>query len=148
MLASREAAVRVRAFDLVLNLCVHAHLLEPMQSEDQASVEESSQPSPLTGGSFSSVLSAGDFPVGERERTFQENGRGKGLSEKPERGTQAAVAVFEAWLLDIVCEMLLYLVQVHLWKPYLPKGFVNSNIVCKYTKIYKLLESHNIFRKI
>jgi hypothetical protein len=56
--------------------------IEPMQSEDQASVEESSQPSPLTGGSFSSVLSAGDYPVGERERTFQENGRGKGLSEK------------------------------------------------------------------
>ena len=67
MLASRKAAVRVRAFDLVLNLCVHAHLLAPMQSEDQASVEESSQPSFLTGGSFSSVLSAGDFPVGERE---------------------------------------------------------------------------------
>ena len=148
MLASREAAVRVRAFDLVLNLCVHAHLLEPMQSEDQASVEESSQPSPLTGGSFSSVLSAGDFPVGERERTFQENGRGKGLSEKPERGTQAAVGVFEAWLLDIVCEMLLYLVQVHLWKPYLPKDFLNSHIVCKYTQIYKFLEPHKLFRKV
>ena len=148
MLASRKAAVRVRAFDLVLNLCVHAHLLEPMQSEDQASVEESRQPSLLTGGSFSSVLSAGDFPVGEKERTSQENGRGKGLSENPERGTQAAVGVFEAWLLDIVCEMLLYLVQVHLWKPNLPKGFVNSNIVCKYTKVYKFLESHNLFRKI
>lgn len=144
MLASREAAVRVRAFDLVLNLCVHAHLLEPMQSEDQASVEESSQPSPLTGGSFSSVLSAGDFPVGERERTFQENGKGKGLSETPERGTQAAVGVFEAWLLDIVCEMLLYLVQVHLWKPYLPKGFVVTNFFCKCTKTYKFLEPQKI----
>ena len=40
MLASREAAARVRAFDLVLNMYVHAHLPEPMQSEDQPSVEK------------------------------------------------------------------------------------------------------------
>lgn len=111
MLSSTQAAVRVRAFDLVLNLGVHAHLLEPVQSEDQSCAEEPSQPSGLTGGSFSSVLSAGDLAGGEKERTFQENGGSRGV-EKPDRGTPAAVEIFEAWLLDIVCEMLLYLVQV------------------------------------
>lgn len=111
MLSSNQAAVRVRAFDLVLNLGVHAHLLEPMQSEDQSCAEEPSQPSALTGGSFSSVLSAGDLAGGEKERTYQENGGAKGV-EKPDKGTPAAVGIFEAWLLDIVCEMLLYLVQV------------------------------------
>lgn len=109
MLSSPQAAVRVRAFDLVLNLGVHAHLLEPMQSEDQTSLEDGNQPS---RGSFSSILSAGDAPVGERERPFEENGSDKGSLEKPERGTPAAVGIFEAWLLDIVCEMLLFLVQV------------------------------------
>jgi len=111
MLSSTQAAVRVRAFDLVLNLGVHAHLLEPTQSEDQSCAEEPSQPSALTGGSFSSVLSAGDLAGGEKERTYQENGGVKGV-EKPDKGTPAAVGIFEAWLLDIVCEMLLYLVQV------------------------------------
>lgn len=111
MLSSTQAAVRVRAFDLVLNLGVHAHLLEPMQSEDQSCAEEPSQPSPLTGGSFSSVLSASDLTGGEKERTYQENGGVKGV-EKPDKGTPAAVGIFEAWLLDIVCEMHLFLVQV------------------------------------
>lgn len=111
MLSSPQAAVRVRAFDLALNLGVHAHLLEPMQSDDQSFVEEPSQPSGLTGGSFSSVLSAGDLAVNEKDKIAQENGGVKGI-EKPEKGTPAAVGVFEAWLLDIVCEMLLYLVQV------------------------------------
>jgi hypothetical protein len=111
MLNSTQSAVRVRAFDLVLNLGVHAHLLEPMQSEDQSCVEEPSQPSALTGGSFSSVLSEKELAVGEKERTYQENGGSKGV-EKPDKGTPAAVGVFEAWLLDIVCEMLLFLVQV------------------------------------
>lgn len=110
MLSSPQAAVRVRAFDLALNLGVHAHLLEPMQSDDQSFVEEPSQPSGLTGGSFSSVLSAGDLAVNEKDKIAQENGGVKGI-EKPEKGTPAAVGVFEAWLLDIVCEMLLYLVQ-------------------------------------
>ena len=111
MLGSTQSAVRVRAFDLVLNLGVHAHLLEPVQSEDQSCVEEPSHPSTLTGGSFSSVLSEKELAVGEKEKTYQENGGLKGV-EKPDKGTPAAVGVFEAWLLDIVCEMLLFLVHV------------------------------------
>jgi hypothetical protein len=123
MLSSEQAAVRVRAFDLVLNLGVHAHLLEPMQSEDQASREEASsvpQSAPLNGGSFSLLPEIGTLPSGDRGRLYpsgvhEENGGLKASIEKPERGTPLGVGEFEVWLLDILCEMLLFLVQVQIF---------------------------------
>jgi hypothetical protein len=123
MLSSEQAAVRVRAFDLVLNLGVHAHLLEPMQSEDQASREEASsvpQSAPPNGGSFSLLPEIGTLPSGDRGRLYpsrvhEENGGLKASIEKPERGTPLGVGEFEVWLLDILCEMLLFLVQVQIF---------------------------------
>ncbi len=112
MLSSEQAAVRVRAFDLVLNLGVHAHLLEPMQSEEQQACGEeaasSVQSTPLNGSSLLSPLDIETYGSG----VHIENGSLKTSLEKPERGTPVAVGQFEAWLLDILCEMLLFLVQV------------------------------------
>ncbi|CAK9217020.1 unnamed protein product [Sphagnum jensenii] len=112
MLASSEqVGVRVRAFDLMLNLGVHAHLLEPMQSEEQQACGEeaasSVQSTPLNGSSLSSPLEIETYGSG----VHKENGSLKTSLEKPERGTPVAVGQFEAWLLDILCEMLLFLVQ-------------------------------------
>jgi hypothetical protein len=112
MLSSEQVGVRVRAFDLMLNLGVHAHLLEPMQSEEQQACGEeaasSVQSTPLNGSSLSSPLEIETYGSG----VHKENGSLKTSLEKPERGTPLAVGQFEAWLLDILCEMLLFLVQV------------------------------------
>ncbi|EFJ12295.1 hypothetical protein SELMODRAFT_446707 [Selaginella moellendorffii] len=75
MLSSGPVTVRVRAFDLVFNLGVHAHLLEPVQSDDQDG-----------------------FPTGTTEDV--KHGRPRGVEE------------FEAWLLIILCEMMLFLLQL------------------------------------
>ncbi len=112
MLSSEQVGVRVRAFDLMLNLGVHAHLLEPMQSEEQQACGEeaasSVQSTPLNGSSLSSPLEIETYSSG----VHKEYGSLKTSLEKPERGTPVAVGQFEAWLLDILCEMLLFLVQV------------------------------------
>ncbi|CAK9214723.1 unnamed protein product [Sphagnum troendelagicum] len=111
MLSSEQVGVRVCAFDLMLNLGVHAHLLEPMQSEEQQACGEeaasSVQSTPLDGSSLSSPLEIETYGSG----VHKENGSLKTSLEKPERGTPVAVGQFEAWLLDILCEMLLFLVQ-------------------------------------
>jgi hypothetical protein len=100
------------AFDLMLNLGVHAHLLEPMQSEEQQACGEEAASSvhstPLNGSSLSSPLEIETYGSG----VHKENGSLKTSLEKPERRTPLAVGQFEAWLLDILCEMLLFLVQV------------------------------------
>ncbi|KAK7274472.1 hypothetical protein RIF29_15563 [Crotalaria pallida] len=40
MLSSSKTVCRVRAFDLILNLGVHAHLLEPMIADANSIIEE------------------------------------------------------------------------------------------------------------
>ncbi|OAE25014.1 hypothetical protein AXG93_523s1190 [Marchantia polymorpha subsp. ruderalis] len=116
MLTSQSASVRIRAFDLTLNLGVHAHLLEPMQSEDQSTPDEvpSSDAPSMENGSFSSFGSLpGGNRTGDRHRMNKINRdtSSERFLEKPERGTPPAVGRFEAWLLDLLCEMLLLLVQ-------------------------------------
>jgi hypothetical protein len=78
MLASGAAAVRCRAFDLLLNLGVHAHLLEPaaMQPEEG-------------GFALEATVSA----------------------QAPPAGGRSALAQFEQWVLPLVRELLLCLVQ-------------------------------------
>lgn len=82
MLAAPALAVRCRAFDLVLNLGVHAHLIDPA-----AMHPDDGPPSP--------------HPAGAPARPAQANG-GAGRS---------VVAQFEEWALALVREMLLALVQ-------------------------------------
>ncbi|CAM6094015.1 unnamed protein product [Calypogeia fissa] len=115
MVTSQATSVRIRAFDLILNLGVHAHLLEPMQSDDQTISEEPSGSGNLSmeNGSFSSFVSLPANRAGDRHRLSRSHltTSTEPFLEKPERGSPLAVARFEAWLRDILCEMLLLLVQ-------------------------------------
>ncbi|KAH9326162.1 hypothetical protein KI387_006340, partial [Taxus chinensis] len=97
MLSSPQLTVRTRAFDLVLNLGIHAQLLEPMLSEDQSAIVE--EPA-----SQSTHFSDGNQFFGTE--------KGKSKSYKLESGTPQAVSEFEIWLLNILNEILLYLVQI------------------------------------
>ncbi|KAI3991511.1 hypothetical protein MKX01_003253, partial [Papaver californicum] len=89
MLRSPRLASRVRAFDLILNLGVHAHLLEPMLPDDPPTIEE--EPAHNEG-----ILGA-------------EAKRKTDLSKQ--NGTVSAIDKFESWILSILHEILLLLVQ-------------------------------------
>ncbi|KAL2632070.1 hypothetical protein R1flu_016756 [Riccia fluitans] len=114
MLTSPSTSVRVRAFDLILNLGVHAHLLEPMLNEDQTTPEEgaASGAQSMGNGSFSSFGSLQGFNrTSDRNRMNKSHVDTENFLEKPERGTPPAVGRFETWLLNILREMMLLLVQ-------------------------------------
>eukprot|EP01018_Ginkgo_biloba_P020488 Gb_07792 [translate_table: standard] len=98
MLSSPPLTARTRAFDLVLNLGIHAHLLEPMLSEDQSVVAEepSSQSAHFADGEQFFTSAKGDL------KSY----------EKIESGTPRAVGEFEMWLLSILYEIMLFLVQI------------------------------------
>lgn len=98
MLSSPQSTARTRAFDLILNLGIHAHLLEPMLSEDQSAVAEepSSQPTNFNNGDQFLALAKGALKC----------------HDKLENGTPRAVNEFEIWLLNILYEILLFLVQI------------------------------------
>ncbi|KAH7440215.1 hypothetical protein KP509_04G096700 [Ceratopteris richardii] len=122
MLGSCTVAARVRCFDLILNLGVHAHLLEPMQMEEQTTLVEE----PMSASTY--LASIGGFSSSKRglnlEEAFraeerlelmqpQENsGTSKASAEKVDGATPEAVKLFELWLLQILFEMLLFLVQM------------------------------------
>nr|XP_010937670.1 uncharacterized protein LOC105056966 [Elaeis guineensis]XP_019710453.1 uncharacterized protein LOC105056966 [Elaeis guineensis]XP_019710454.1 uncharacterized protein LOC105056966 [Elaeis guineensis]XP_019710456.1 uncharacterized protein LOC105056966 [Elaeis guineensis]XP_019710457.1 uncharacterized protein LOC105056966 [Elaeis guineensis] len=95
MLSSKRVASRIRAFDLILNLAVHAQLLEPMLPEDSPAIEEvepSQEPS-LTN----------EEPLGTLGKMNAE-------SNLQQRMT-SSVFNFESWLLVILFEILRLLVQ-------------------------------------
>ncbi|XWS74996.1 hypothetical protein CRYUN_Cryun01aG0047200 [Craigia yunnanensis] len=91
MLSSPRTACRVCAFDLILNLAVHAHLLEPMVIDDNSAIEEE----------YSQELLLNS----EDQLTMQ------GIRKI---GTSSAIDKFESWILNILYEILLLLVQVDL----------------------------------
>ena len=95
MLSSPRTACRLRAFDLILNLAVHAHLLEPMVIDDNSAIEEE----------YSQELLLNS----EDQLTMQ--GIRKIDSAKT-LGTSSAIDKFESWILNILYEILLLLVQV------------------------------------
>ncbi|MCO5609247.1 hypothetical protein L7F22_063471 [Adiantum nelumboides] len=122
MLGSSTVAVRVRCFDLILNLGMHAHLLEPMQMEEQSALgEESIEASAL-------LASVGPFAASKRGLNLEEAFRAeerlelmrpqessstfKAPVDKVDGATPEAVKLFELWLLQILFEMLLFLVQI------------------------------------
>lgn len=122
MLGSSSRAVRIRCFDLILNLGIHAHLLEPMQMEEQSALgEESLEPSALLAsvGAFSSSKRGLNleeaFRAEERlelMRPQESSSTFKAPVDKVDGATPEAVQVFELWLLQILFEMLLFLVQI------------------------------------
>ena len=95
MLSSPRTACRVRAFDLILNLAVHAHLLEPMIIDDNSAIEEE----------YSQEL------LLNSEDQFTTQAIRK-LDSAKKLGTSSAIDKFESWILNILYEMLLLLVQV------------------------------------
>uniref|UniRef100_A0A5B6ZBR9 SANT domain-containing protein n=1 Tax=Davidia involucrata TaxID=16924 RepID=A0A5B6ZBR9_DAVIN len=95
MLSSPRLASRARAFDLILNLGVHAHLLEPNIPDDTSTIEEDySQESYF-----------------DNETQLATQG-----TRKPDyfkkMGNSSAIDNFESWILGILYEILLHLVQV------------------------------------
>lgn len=94
MLGSSKTACRVRAFDLILNLGVHAHLLEPLMADDASAIEEDySQESYF-----------------DSDSQLMAQGSRKGNSHKLD--ICSAIENFESWILNILYEILLLLVQV------------------------------------
>ncbi|XP_050385714.1 uncharacterized protein LOC126802181 isoform X1 [Argentina anserina] len=94
MLNSPIATCRVRAFDFILNLGVHAHLLEPMMTDDTSTIEED--------------YSQESYFDSEAKLATQEMRR----SDSVFAGTFSAIDDFETWILNILYEILLLLVQI------------------------------------
>jgi hypothetical protein len=97
MLSSPKPACRARAFDLILNLGVHAHLLEPMITDNASTIEEE--------------YSQESYFDNEAQLTIQ--GKSEADSVK-QLDTFSAIDNFESWILNILYEILLLLVQVRL----------------------------------
>lgn len=87
MLSSSQLTSKVRAFDLILNLGVHGHLLEPLLADDASTIEEeyTQESSSIQGTRKPDYLKAQSL---------------------------SAINNFESWILCILYEVLLLLVQV------------------------------------
>lgn len=95
MLSSSKTACRVRAFDFILNLGVHAHLLEPMIADDASTIEEE--------------YSQETFYDSDIQLMAQGSRKGNFPSKL---NNFSAIDNLESWILTILYEILLLLVQV------------------------------------
>ncbi|GLT31371.1 hypothetical protein SLA2020_061130 [Shorea laevis] len=94
MLRSPKAACRMRAFDLILNLGVHGQLLEPVLSDDTTTIEEEYSEE-LTLNSEDKLTAEGTRKIDSVKKTE----------------AFSAIDKFESWILSILFEVLLLLVQ-------------------------------------
>ncbi|KAJ6820092.1 uncharacterized protein M6B38_399295 [Iris pallida] len=93
MLDSQRVTSRTRVFDIILNLGVHAHLLEPVMHEDPPTIEEEVPQEPS--------LSSADLQT-----------MGQIVAEKKmQQSKTLAIDKFESWILLILFEILRFLVQ-------------------------------------
>ncbi|XP_010253242.1 PREDICTED: uncharacterized protein LOC104594586 isoform X2 [Nelumbo nucifera] len=123
MLSSPRLTSRVRAFDLVLNLGVHAHLLEPMLPDDPPTIDEE--------------CSQAMYLNNEEKFATQV----KRMDSSKQNGNSSAIDSFESWLLKILYEILLLLVQVvkmlleisreHSWAE-----VVHCKLICMLTNMF------------
>ncbi|CAI9768365.1 unnamed protein product [Fraxinus pennsylvanica] len=95
MLNSPKVMSRAQAFDLILNLGVHAHLLEPPAPDDTSAIEEEYLHEPYF----------------ENETQLSSKGKRKSDNFK-KMGNSSATDKFENWILGILYEVLLHLVQI------------------------------------
>ena len=95
MLSSSKTACRVQAFDLVLNFGVHAHLLEPIIVDDASTIEEE--------------YSQESYYDSDTQLMAQGSRKGNYPNKLD---TFSAINNFESWVLNILYEILLLLVQV------------------------------------
>ncbi|KAK7270074.1 hypothetical protein RIF29_22965 [Crotalaria pallida] len=94
MLSSSKIACRVRAFDIILNLGVHAHLLEPIISDYASTIEEE--------------YSQESFYDSDTQLMAQGSRK---ASSQNKLDTLSPIHKLEAWILNILYEILLFLVQ-------------------------------------
>ncbi|KAK6145335.1 hypothetical protein DH2020_022155 [Rehmannia glutinosa] len=95
MLNSPNVMSKARAFDLIINLGVHAHLLEPPAPDGSTTIEEQySQEAYFDNGT--QVSSHGIIKSDYLKKT----------------GNASAIDKFECWILGILFEILLHLVQI------------------------------------
>ncbi|XP_042512090.1 uncharacterized protein LOC122087145 isoform X2 [Macadamia integrifolia] len=95
MLSSKRLASKVRAFDLILNLGVHAHLLEPMLPDDPPTIEEECS---------QEMYIDNEGPLATQAK--------KNADPSKQSRTSSAIDNFESWLLTVLFEVLLLLVQI------------------------------------
>ncbi|KAM0948257.1 hypothetical protein DsansV1_C07g0076381 [Dioscorea sansibarensis] len=96
MLSSPKVACRTRAFDVILNLGVHAHLLEPISSDDTPAIDD-------------------DEALRESSPTNTDRSSRLGnINSEPTMQQKASSAIdnFESWLLVILFGNLGFLVQM------------------------------------
>ncbi|KAF6169427.1 hypothetical protein GIB67_021430 [Kingdonia uniflora] len=96
MLSSTRSASRVRVFDLILNLGVHAHLLESMLPDEPSTIEEE----------------CSEELYLNNERQLNAPQIQKSTSSRKQNGHSSSIDNFESWLLSILKEILLLLVQI------------------------------------
>lgn len=94
ILSSSETACRIRAFDLILNLGVHSHLLEPMIVDDASIIEEE--------------YSQESYYDSNTQVMMEDSRKGNSLNKSD---TVSAIDSFEPWIINILYEILLLLVQ-------------------------------------
>lgn len=110
MLSSQKSSARTKALDLILNLGVHAHLLQPMVIGDAPLIDKSESVN----------------------RSYLSNEYGSSIDEpreaepEVEQKISPAIDQFESWLLKMLFEVLLLLVQVFFKKLILSMIFVFS----------------------
>ncbi|XP_073272607.1 uncharacterized protein [Primulina huaijiensis] len=95
MLNSPRVMSKARAFDLILNLGVHAHLLEPPAPDGSTAIEEE--------------LSKELYFENGAQISFMGKKKSKNINK---RENSSAIDKFECWILGILLEVLLHLVQV------------------------------------
>lgn len=101
ILSSHKVVSRVRAFDLILNLGVHAHLLEPLPHEDTSIIEEDDD---VEGGEE-------EAPQETSLRSPEQSIRKTNQESPMQQRMSSAIDKFETWLLVILFEILQFLVQ-------------------------------------
>ncbi|KAK1396296.1 Vacuolar protein sorting/targeting protein like [Heracleum sosnowskyi] len=94
MLNAPRLASKSRAFDLILNLGVHAQLLEPLVADDVPTIEEEYSQEPYL----------------DSETQLANQGTVK--PDYYKTGNSSAIDKFESWILGILYEILLHLVQI------------------------------------
>ncbi|GAB2276641.1 hypothetical protein Dimus_011359, partial [Dionaea muscipula] len=94
MVSSSRLSSRTRAFDLILNLAVHAHLLEPVVLDDVSTIEEDY---------FPDLYSEYDSKFGMNKNKAEFCKKTQNIS---------AIDNFESWILHILYDILVLLVQI------------------------------------
>ncbi|KAL5716641.1 hypothetical protein ACHQM5_009777 [Ranunculus cassubicifolius] len=128
MLSSRRLMSKIRAFDLIINLGVHSHLLEPMLADDPTTIEEE-----LSQEMYLNNEAQLQPPL-------------KKVDTIKKQRIALAIINFEDWLLSILYEILLLLVQVikkllvisreNLWAE-----LVHSKLICMLANMFYQVES-------